>query len=319
MSKLHEFKSWYSISEAAARISSSVDEKVVTADLLQLVLEEHLRLSWYPRQVCARPVARFTFIWGQGFFPLSDLEEISKQAKNNYCSQSFEERSLPWKDFFPEKYDEVSFETWVSTSGFDEPDTIVHLDGPYYLELESSAPLKAWIRSIIFKTDEEHSLSDGFCVSDSDGNSWQVLRHVGEFFLSECPDDENMVPPIPSYSPMPFLPTEEELIFQRKDIELIEQSLLEKREADKKVKKGVEVKRVRRDEVTSNIHKYLDSRVKEDKSANIDDCWRFLADNLDPHKDGYIIWYTKEGKAKHLTKKQVSDRFRTALNKHSIK
>jgi hypothetical protein len=87
----------------------------------------------------------------------------------------------------------------------------------------------------------------------------------------------------------------------------------------KQKRKEIKVKRVRRDAVTSNIHKYLESCTTSNASANIDDCWKFLANELDIHGDGYLISYTQKGKALHTTKEQVSGRFNEALKNYTSK
>jgi len=84
-------------------------------------------------------------------------------------------------------------------------------------------------------------------------------------------------------------------------------------------RKEIKIKRVRRDAVTSNIHKYLKSCTSSNTSVNIDDCWNFLAKELDIHSDGYLIWYSQRGEAKHTNKEQVSGRFNEALKDYTSK
>lgn len=86
------------------------------------------------------------------------------------------------------------------------------------------------------------------------------------------------------------------------------------------VRKESKDKRIRRDQVTSNIHVYLGNCAKEETfSPNTDGCWRFLNTIFELHTDGYLIWYTGGGEPKHLTKKLLSGRFNTALKDYQAK
>lgn len=48
MSKLYKLKEWFSLEDAAKRLSSELGGTVSTDDVLQLIIEGHLPLSWYP-------------------------------------------------------------------------------------------------------------------------------------------------------------------------------------------------------------------------------------------------------------------------------
>ena len=58
MSKLYRLKEWFSLEDAAKRLSSGLGEPVSLDDVLQLVVERHIPLSWYARHVPAERVAK---------------------------------------------------------------------------------------------------------------------------------------------------------------------------------------------------------------------------------------------------------------------
>lgn len=60
MKKLYRVKSWFSLEDAAARLSAGLGEEITVQDVLQLVIKGHLAVSWYTRQIFAQEVVRFT-------------------------------------------------------------------------------------------------------------------------------------------------------------------------------------------------------------------------------------------------------------------
>ena len=64
MKKLYKLKSWFTFEDAVERLSVGLGERVTVYDMLQLVVESHLPLSWYARHVAARKVAPYTALYG---------------------------------------------------------------------------------------------------------------------------------------------------------------------------------------------------------------------------------------------------------------
>jgi hypothetical protein len=67
VNKLYKLKSWFSIGEAANRLGAAIGEQVSGKDMLNLVLEGHIRLCWFTRHIPARPVALSSMICGKGY------------------------------------------------------------------------------------------------------------------------------------------------------------------------------------------------------------------------------------------------------------
>jgi|TARA_B100001964_G_C14166982_1_gene569582 hypothetical protein len=54
--KNYKAKSWFSLEDAAARLSSGLGEEITVQNVLELVIEGHLPISWYARQAFAQVV-----------------------------------------------------------------------------------------------------------------------------------------------------------------------------------------------------------------------------------------------------------------------
>lgn len=58
--KRYKLKGWFSLQDAAARLTADVGEEITVQNVLQLVIEGQLAISWYARQAFARVVVPFT-------------------------------------------------------------------------------------------------------------------------------------------------------------------------------------------------------------------------------------------------------------------
>ena len=56
MKKIYKLKQWYSIEDAANRLSLTLGEEVSSAEVLELALDGHIRLFWFMRHVSVQEV-----------------------------------------------------------------------------------------------------------------------------------------------------------------------------------------------------------------------------------------------------------------------
>lgn len=206
MKKLYTLKSWFSLPDAAERLSAGLGEQVTVNDILQLVIERHLPLSWYTRHVPARRVAPYTALRGRGYSP-----EFFHLFPDNKLS--------------PDQL--IISKEWECVDG---EESIVYLEGSYQLELEYCGALMDWIHAHITNTGGELISLNGFFVSDNEGTIWQIMEHNSGGRYKTPDGNEKELKPF--YHPSGIFPDEAELIIQRRDIESFENSLAESSNAD---------------------------------------------------------------------------------------
>lgn len=205
MKKLYTLKSWFSLADAAERLSAGLGEGVSVNDVLQLVVEELLPLSWYIRHVPARRVAPYTALRGRGYSP------------EFFQMQNF---FFPDKEFPQDRL--IISEEWECLDG---EESIVYLDGPHRLELKYCGALMDWIHAHLTNTGGELISLDGFFVSDNEGIIWQIMEHQPSSKYTTPDGEEKKLESF--YHPSGAFPDEAELIIQRQDIESFEKSLSE--------------------------------------------------------------------------------------------
>lgn len=208
--KLYTLKSWFSLPDAAERLSSGLGEEVSTNDVLQLVVEGHLPISWYIRHVPARRVAPYTALRGKGFSP-----EFF-QVKDDF---------FPDKEF-PEDQLIISRE-WECLDG---EESVFYLEGPYRLELKYCGALMDWIHAYLTNTGGELISLEGFFVSDNKGTIWQIMEDQPPIKYITPEGEEKELEAF--YHPSSVFPEEAELVVQRHDIEVFEKSLCEPSEIE---------------------------------------------------------------------------------------
>ncbi|MCG8028660.1 MAG: hypothetical protein N0E55_13235 [Candidatus Thiodiazotropha taylori] len=205
MKKLYTLKSWFSLGDAAERLGAGLGEGVSVNDVLQLVVEELLPLSWYIRHVPARRVAPYTALRGRGYSP-----EFFQMQNCFFPDKEFPQDQL------------IISEEWECVDG---EESIVYLDGPHRLELKYCGALMDWIHAHLTNTGGELISLDGFFVSDNEGTIWQIMEHRPRSRYKTSDGEEKEM--AACYHPSGVFPEEAELIIQRQDIEAFERSLSE--------------------------------------------------------------------------------------------
>jgi hypothetical protein len=148
MKKLYKLKNWYSLDDAAKRLTMTLGEDVSINDILQMAVERHLPLSWYMRHVMAREVAPTTKIYRRSECPFESLK-LGNEKKEQ-----------------PEVY---------YVSGYSYQTGVLPLDGIFTLALDESGALEDWILSFITNTGGNLVPLYGFFVRDEQNNLWQIM------------------------------------------------------------------------------------------------------------------------------------------------
>jgi hypothetical protein len=203
--KLYTLKSWFSLPDAAERLGAGLGESVSVNDLLQLVVEEYLPLSWYIRHIPARKVAPFTALRGRGYSPEFLALHNTLSPDDNYYQNHL-----------------VISDEWEPVDG---EESIVYLDGPHRLELKYCGALMDWIHAHLTNTGGELISLDGFFVSHNEGTIWQIMEHQPRSSYKTAEGEDKEVAAF--YHPSGVFPEEAELIVQRHDIEVFEKTLSE--------------------------------------------------------------------------------------------
>ncbi len=213
MRKLYKLKNWYSLEDAAKRLTVTLEEDFSVNELLRMVIEGHVPLSWYMRHIPAREMAPYTKIW--------NWDKASQVLKK--ISGIIEEHE-------PDKFQ-------VSPSLAAQSKEVDYLNGIYRLDLEMSGAIKDWILSLVTNTGGKLIGLDGYFVRDSEGSLWQVLEQFSRKEQNVEREACNL-PPLPidlskspfhqdNYYPSDGCPDVEDLGITRHDLEAFEASLID--------------------------------------------------------------------------------------------
>jgi hypothetical protein len=218
MSKLYKLKEWFSLEDAAKRLSSGLGEAVTTDDVLQLVIEGHIPLSWYARHVPAERVAKACLVFHiNPMWQLFDKDRTPKEYVGEvwwYGEWAYRKHTGLKAGDALKPYAHLA---WTSVHG---EEVVERLDGLYRLELGECGALKDWVHSLLTRTGGELITLDGYFVSDAEGTMWRILEHhpAGEY---KAPDG-TIKKRESFYHPSSQFPDPAELVIQRSDIEAFE-------------------------------------------------------------------------------------------------
>lgn len=216
MSKLYKLKEWFSLEDAAKRLSSGLGELITTADVLQLVIEGHLPLSWYARYVLGEEVARACFLhyllpplFGEAWKPGDYAGPVIWHGAYAYRAQPGLKKGEVLRPY--------ANLTWVCIHG---QQVVERLDGVFRLELQECDALKDWVHSLLTNTGGELITLDGYFVSDAEGTMWRILEHnPGSKYKAPDGTTKKLGP---FYHPSSEFPDPAELVIRRTDIEAFE-------------------------------------------------------------------------------------------------
>ncbi|OUS34125.1 hypothetical protein A9Q94_17300 [Rhodobacterales bacterium 56_14_T64] len=206
MKKIYKLKQWYSIDDAADRLSLTLGEEVSSLAVLELALDGHISLHWFMRHVSAQ----------EGVYETrSELMLLDKENKLTLPMGMEGEGAtvnVLVKDFFP----------------LDGRKSISILDGPHRLRLELCIALEDYLRAHLTNTGGNLSCFDGFFVENDDGHLFQVMKSFdSEYIKSMSPDERLNVYDVRRYYPSGYWPDLSELGFTKQELERFEGTLLD--------------------------------------------------------------------------------------------
>jgi hypothetical protein len=224
MSKLHKLKEWFSLEDAAKRLSSGLQEAVSTDDILQLVIEGHIPLSWYARHVPAERVVKACTLAYLGYDDPTSLLFEKNETPKQYVGEVWWDGQYAYRAHMGLKSGDVlkpyAMLHWESFHG---EQVVERIDGLYRLELNECGALKDWVHSLLTDTGGELITLDGYFVSDQGGTMWRILE-----YSSGCnyKTPHGTIRKLESfYHPAGTFPDRAELVIQRSDIEAFEARL----------------------------------------------------------------------------------------------
>jgi len=200
MKKIYKLKQWYSIDDAADRLSLTLGEEVSSPAVLELALEGHIRLHWFMRHVSAQ----------EGVYETrSELMLLDKENKLILplgilpSEMEGETVNVQFEDFFP----------------LDGRKSISILDGPHRLRLELCGALEDYLRAHLTNTGGELINLDGFFVESDDGHLFQVMKSFdSKSIKSRFSDDRLSVHDVRRYYPSGDWPALSELGFTKQEL-----------------------------------------------------------------------------------------------------
>jgi hypothetical protein len=202
MKKIYKLKQWYSIDDAADRLSLTLGEEVSSLAVLELALDGHISLHWFMRHVSAQ----------EGVYETrSELMLLDKENKLTLpMGMEGATVNVQVKDFFP----------------LDGRKSISILDGPHRLRLDLCGALKDYLRAHLTNTGGGLITFDGFFVESDDGHLFQVMESFdSEHIKRMFPDERLSVRDVRRYYPSGYWPALSELGFTKQELERFEGTL----------------------------------------------------------------------------------------------
>lgn len=207
MRKLYKLKKWYSLEDAATRLSLTLGEPVTVQDIRQLMADEHIAAYWNVHHLYAIEVAPVTSIYRAG----DDVFELSKAMGT--ISESV---------------------TRIMSGGFErQADRVQTLDGVYKIDTENIGAAKHWLKALAAGRDSEYVSLEGAMLIGEDDKLWQLM--------APFPERENSKKHTPWSNPNNFypnfeLPEEMQLVVSKLEIEKFEAQFTEEPNKEKPLK-----------------------------------------------------------------------------------
>lgn len=199
MNKIYKLKQWYSLSDAAKRLTQTLSESVEELDVLELAIEGHIQLHWYMRYV-----------------PSVEVEFKKKQIQPLKIKNSkFLGKSGKDIKFFVDGYSKVN-----------PSKKITYLDGAHMLLLDKCSALTDYLRSYLTGTGGQLISINGYYIEDFEGRTWNVLEHYEVSHAKELENaDIHDYYDLQNYFPSSKWPEFSELGFTKTEIEKFEAGL----------------------------------------------------------------------------------------------
>ncbi|MBA6291622.1 hypothetical protein H4J58_19065 [Colwellia sp. MB3u-70] len=236
MSKLFKFKEWLSLDDACKRLSTVLEEEVSVHDLIQLVIDNRISISWYFKsnqyikavEVVMDNVYVVDPLKGEEFLsanaPIPDItNQMARVPKGEYFRVFIDDELRMWES-----------NLYSSYRTFSSPK---RLEGAYKVRIDSGG-IKGVLESFLFKAelDFDEYIFTGIIVEDDEGTLYKLVYEDYNRFnevngLNDL-DDFNRVefemakwerPPYP----IRLIPKLIDLVILRKDLDKFEDELTE--------------------------------------------------------------------------------------------
>jgi hypothetical protein len=223
MSKLFKLKKWLTLEDTCKRLSTTLEEDVNVKDLIQLIIEGDLRVSWYFQmfggyeavKVIKDNVYVLGELSGEEFLstnvPLKHITYAKENITEGELFRVFIDNKTHWNDRG------IYRDYRVSSS-------VIDLEGIYNIHIDTG-DMKTYFENILFDTKApyESEFFTGVILEDEEGGLYKIVNP----YLDEDSKPEDRIsnwaqPPYPS----PDKPKLSDLVILRSDLETFEQSFL---------------------------------------------------------------------------------------------
>ena len=205
MKKIYKLKKWYSLSDAASRLSLTLGEDISKEEVLELALDGELSLFWNVRHLYALEV-EFT------------VKSIPLILNDPPC---FGEG--------PADEDSACFDA-VGIFAVEGQNAVTNLSGPHRLLLKQCGALEDYFRSFMTQTGGDLISLDGFFLEGDDGRIWQPQESFGGEYIKRLNEDKAArLYDVCRYFPSNKWPDLNEVGFPRVEIEKFEARFLPNR------------------------------------------------------------------------------------------
>jgi hypothetical protein len=229
MNKLYKLKKWFTLEDACKRLSDIFEEKVSIKDLIQLVIEEQINVSWYFQFHQGINAVEVINEYIYVLEPTRGKEFLSTNAPLKYITQA--QALVPQGEFFRVYVGADDSEIEYAESGihtdYKAISEVINLDGAYNIDI-NTGHIRQTLESIFFETvqgDEHSYYFTGIIVKDINGVSYKLIDN------DNIDEYEKYINDIPYWSQPPYplkqKPKVTDLVILRSDLEQFEQSFLE--------------------------------------------------------------------------------------------
>lgn len=196
MKKIYKLKKWYSLEDAAERLTLTLSEEVSVNDVLNLAIEGHIKLSWYMRLVYVQEV-------------------------------EYREKTINIRNFETRLVEPIIVKDWFTV---ESNRGITRFYGAYHLPRELCGVVYDYLLAQITVSGGDLISLNGFFVQDNSGRTWRVMERFDDEYIKTLKKDgvkdyyneEN-------YFPSGEWPNTSELGFTKEDIENFESYVQEKK------------------------------------------------------------------------------------------
>lgn len=230
MSKLFKLKKWLSIEDTCKRLSITLEEEVNVKDLIQLIIEGDLRVSWYFQvhdgmeavEVIKDNVYVLDSLKGEEFLSTTSPLKYITNAKSNIAEGEFFrvyiDNEIHWQETG------IYRDYRVSSPAFD-------IEGVFNIHV-NTGDMKTFFENILFETEAglESKFFEGIIVEDQEE---RLFKLVNPYLDEDTKHEDNISNWSQPPYPLKHEPKLSDLVILRSDLESFEQNLLESEQPSK--------------------------------------------------------------------------------------